>query len=530
MSVATRQRKVSAVQSVPAAYGGINEAEPVAAMGSKYALVLDNFFADNLTLRTRSGTREWATNLGAPVQTLVNYYKTDGTEELFAALNTGLYDVSSSTDAPVKVADLTAGYVIFSQFTNIAGNYLIVCNGVDAALLYDGTTWTPFSTAVGPEYAPGEISGIDPTAISYAISYKNRIFFVKKNSLEVWYLPVDAVGGECKPFYYGSIFNRGGYLVQLFTWSLDSGEGLDDKLVAHTSSGEIAIYSGVDPDIAEDWQLDSVYYTSPPIGPKGSDDYGGDVLLLCRTGLLPLSSVVKGNFQIDEEEVALSKRISRSFVALVNAVGFTPTWELHNVPALRAVVIIVPATDTNSALQYVMNTNTNAWSRYKVKSAVCGRVFRNKFYIGTSTGKVLILAGELDNVLIDGTGGEAIEAKMVTSFNYFEDPTTNKHFKFVRPVYQSKGVPSAYYRVLPDFSQNFLITWPLPSSQQLQGSKWDDAFWNQGYWEATIQDSYHLWLGVAGMGFCAALDLNLTVAKPLNLSAIEWVYETGGAI
>jgi hypothetical protein len=526
---ATAQKRVSRVQSVPVPYGGINEAEPLAAMGEKYAIALDNFFADNLTLRVRSGYQEWATGIGSPVQTLVQYAKTDGTEEMFAATNQGLYDVSGTTDTPVKVADLTIGYVIYTHFSNIAGNYLLVCNGVDPMLLYDGTTWTPFITGTDP-WGPGIISGVAPEAVAYVLSYKNRLFFIEKNSLTVWYLPVDAVGGECKPFYYGSVFNRGGTLVQLFSWSLDSGEGLDDKLVAQTSAGEVAIYSGTDPAIAEDWALDAMFFASPPIGPKASEDYGGDVLLLCRTGLLPLSSIVKGNFQVNEEEVALSKRISRTFVALVAANSFTPNWELHNVPGLRAVVVIIPPTDSNPAIQYVMNSNTNAWTRYTIPDVTCGRVYKNRFYFADNHGRVLILRGALDDVQLDGSGGEAIRTRLITAFSYFDDPTTNKHFKLVRPIFQSKSFPSQYHRVLTDFSQNFLISWPLPSAEQLVGSKWDQAKWDVDYWESSVQDAFHPWLGIGGLGFCAALNMHITAVDAMQMTAFEWVYETGGSI
>ena len=474
------QRKVARVQSIPITYGGLNDSEPLAEMGAKYAIVLDNWRVTNLSLAVRGGYRYWVPNLpgAGGVKTLINYYKTDGTEELFACTNSGIYDVSGTESVPIQVTSLTAGEVSFTHFSNLAGNYLVVCNGVDPAQFYDGTTWAPFVTADTPTN-PGDIKGPDPASLSYVLAYKGRLWFIQKASLTAWYGDVDALGGELKPFYFGSVYNRGGSLVQMVAWSFDSGEGLDDNIVFQTTAGEIAIYTGDDPAVAEQWQLQAMYYAGPPVGFRSSEDFGGDVLFLTRIGLIPLSTVIKGNLTLDETEVALSKHISTTLSLLMTNTAYTPNWELHNIPSLQAIAIIIPKTDATAAQQFVMNSVTQAWSRWTLPDMTCGRLFRNRFFFGDSNGNVFIFGNVTkDAVGLDGSGGEPIKASLITAFNYFDDATTYKNFKLIRPIFTSTAAPNIFTQIYTDYNVRQFLDFPVPPAGTGEGALWDEALWN----------------------------------------------------
>jgi len=521
------QRRVAQVATSQAPTGGINDLDPIAAMPPEFCNDLLNFYPATGSVNTRAGYREWVTGLGGKVRTLINYASQDGTIQLFACTDEGIWDVTQSTDTPEVAYELSYGAVEWCQFSNIAGNFLIVTNGVDPAAFYDGTTWAPFVESSTPA-APGEIDGIDPARLTGVTSYKGRLWFVEQDSMTAWYLPFDAIGGKMEPFYLGGSLPRGGYLVEIITWSLDSGEGLDDKLGFYTSQGEFLIYSGTDPADAATWQLDAMFFISAPIGNSPSCELGGDVILMTRNGIIPLSSVVKGEANIAVSNSALSKRISRTLNRIVNSTSFTPDWEIENIPTLQALVINVPATSSSKAVQFVMNSLTGAWTRFDLP-ARCSGLLGGKYHFGTDDGRVCVYGNtQLDDVKLDGSGGNQITCYLFSSYNYFGDPTTNKHFKLVRPILQAVTPPGYILKLNVDYDLTALGGNP-PNPQAAGEYLWDSAIWDSAFWKASTT-VYRPWTGVTGLGFCAALLLKVSAAETSNLAAIETVYEAGAAI
>lgn len=526
-----KQQRVSQIVSLPAPTGGINDIDPIAAMSPEFCLDLENFYPQTGALTTRRGFKEWTTNLPGTVDTLMTYSAVDGSSQLFACTNAGIYDITLSTDTPVLATDLlTYGAVEWCQYSNVAGNFMVVTNGVDAALLYDGTVWSQFVTSDTPT-APGEIKGVDPTVLTGVTSYKGRLWFSQQDSLTAWYLPFDSIAGEAKPFYLGGSLPRGGYLVEIITWSLDSGSGMDDKLGFFSSQGEFLIYTGTDPAGDDTWELESMFFISAPIGSSPSCELGGDVILMTRNGIIPLSSVVKGEANIAVSNSALSKRISRTLNRIVNSRSFTPNWEIQNVPTLQALVITIPATSDAPAYQYVMNSLTGAWTRFTLPSK-CGGLFKGKFYFGTSDGRVCVYGDvSKDNVLLDNTGGEEVVCYVFSAYNYFGDPTTNKHFKMVRPIFQAVNPPGYILRLNMDYDIAALGgNPPAPGAGGLE-YLWNaaDSLWDQAFW-ASAGTVYHPWTGVVGMGFCAALLMKVIASETSNFAAVETVFEVGRGI
>lgn len=524
------QRRVSQVVSLAAPTGGINDLDPLASMGSEFCIDLENFYPQTGSLNTRQGFKEHVTGLGGSVKTLITYAGQDGTIELFACTDEGIYDVTASTDSPNRVYDINYGEVEWCMFSNIAGNFLVVTNGVDAAMLYNGTEWSAFVESDTPTN-PGEIKGVDPTTLTGVTSHKGRLWFVKQDSMQAFYMPFEAIAGEAKPFYLGGSLPRGGYLVEIVTWSLDSGSGMDDKLAFFTSQGEFLIYGGTDPSDATKWQLESMFFISAPIGNSPTCELGGDVILLTRNGVIPLSSVVKGEANIAVSNSALSKRISRTLNRIVNSRYYTPNWEITNIPVLQALVVNIPATSDEPARQYVMNSLTGAWTRFTYPARCLG-LASGRLYFGTTDGRVCIQGGVLlDNVRLDGTGGDEIICSMFSAYNYFGDPTTNKHFKLVRPIFQALKPPGYKLRLNVDYDIAALGgNPPAPGPEGLQ-YLWNaqNSLWNQAFW-ASQGTNYHPWTGVTGLGFCAALLMKVNASETANFAALEVVFEAGGSI
>ena len=106
------------------------------------------------------------------------------------------------------------------------------------------STWPP-TGSVG-DYRPPTFSVEHGTNLTYVCKYRNWLFFIELNTMNAWYLPLTAAGGELRDPAVGSR-HQGGRLLFCATWSIDAGDGIDDKLVFCTDLGELLIFTGSNP-------------------------------------------------------------------------------------------------------------------------------------------------------------------------------------------------------------------------------------------------------------------------------------------
>jgi len=524
------QRRVSQIKSVLAPLGGINDIDPLANMGEEFCIQLLNWIPGNMALQARQGYREWCTGLGKPVRTLMNYNSMGGDLKLFATTDSAIYEVTASSATPPVSKVITQGYFKYINFGTVAVQYLVAVNGTtDPSLLYNGTSWIEMTQTETPT-TPGQIKGTNPNLFSHVMSFKRRLWFVQDSSMTAWYLPIDSVGGEAKPFYLTSVFKRGGRLLYIVDWTVDGGEDIDNKLVFVSSNGEVAIYSGTDPDNTETWSLDAVFFMGRPTGDKSFTEFGGDVFLNTSYGIVPLSKVLVGKMQESPNQQAISKRISRTLNSLILTKKYPPNWELHNFPMLQAVVLIIPPSGTEPAIQFVMNSLTGAWTRLDIP-VNCGMVARDTFYFGTADGRVCQYGNGnyLDNVKLDGTGGEPVICSLFSAYNYMDDPGSLKHWKLIRPIFQSDQPPSYLVHLNVDYDTAALAGNPAPPGEEQTNPIWDVAIWDQAFWSSSFT-VFRPWVGVSALGFACALLMKAATNDETTLVAIEFVYEIGGAI
>jgi len=138
------------MQVWPAPVLGLQRAGTYIGAPGNAAEVLDNFLPTATGARLRGGCTLFAT-IGASVQQLM-LYKSGAVEQLFAATDDSIFDISSPADPDVApVADLeglASGDWAFTQFGNSAGQFCIIVNGSDAMHYYDGANWWPISAAI----------------------------------------------------------------------------------------------------------------------------------------------------------------------------------------------------------------------------------------------------------------------------------------------------------------------------------------------------------------------------------------------
>lgn len=561
---ATGQQRVSQIETVPAPTKGLNDIDPLAAMDPSYALILDNFFPATSAITTRAGYQEFCTGIKsydangnitthpAPIKTLIPYYGVDGSSKLFACTDWGIYDVSISRDNPPRVVEMLDGECQYTQYNTDGVTVVYVVNGIDPPMYYDGTDWiitTQFQVPQVPS-ADGAcwpertaLGDLNMTAWISCLAYKRILYFVEANSTKIWYMGVDSLFGSVKLFDVGSVFKRGGSIVEVINWSMNEGDGLHNTFAIRSSVGEIVVYQGDDPDSTGDfgsqrWELQASFFISAPVGYNQSVSYGGDAIMVTRMGIVPLSSVVQGEATDALYEGILSSRnISRTLSRILRKTKATD-WELVNAPYLQALILTIPDIGNGVPVQYVMNALTGAWCRFNLP-AISIVVSNQQLFFGTADGTVCIY-GEgmfLDDVKLDRTGGVEIEAEVFTAYNYFGEQAANKHYKLCRPIFQADKPVAYALKLNLDYNNDPLFNSPLPAPGDtgfaIWGAATNAALWGTStpsyFWTAP-RTVYRPWTGVVGLGFSAALLVRVLTNSEVSLVATEFVYENGAAI
>jgi hypothetical protein len=527
------KRRSAIIKSIPAPTKGLNDYDSIANMAPNYALDMLNMFPSAKSLRVRSGYQEWITGLDSVCKTLMSYNASNGANKLWVATDAGIYDATTSGAAPAATVALTNGYLDSINYSNVAGQYLIAVNGTDIGKIYDGATWANMAT-----------TGASTQDMIAVHSYNKRLWFIQKDSMVAWYLPVDAITGVLTPFYLGGTFTMGGFLQNIFTWSIDSGSGLDDVLVFQSSKGEITGYVGPDPSLATTFELKASYFVGAPLGGRVTDDLGGDVAMLTIGGVVPISKVVGGTQAISRDEDTLSKNISQTFNDILSTRGQLPNWEIRNFPALTSLYVNFPATGGSAALQFVMNTLTGAWTKYDLPMRSMTE-HNQTLYFSDELNRILVMevSNNLDNLAIDGSFGTFIVSGVQVAYNYFELLGTNKAFNMIRPLFISQYAPAILTNVSVDFNPNYIIGIPQPVGGPSSIDFWDTALWDvnnwfapnaptaadvwdTGIWDTTLWsppvNAQYEWIGVGQMGYAASLAIKLSTNAPTEFVSCDW--------
>lgn len=504
---------VVGAQSMPAPIAGWNARDPVAKMDPSFAAQMDNFFPLPNDVMFRKGRIDWVTGLPAAVDTLAAY-NSPATNKLFAASGTAFYDVT--TQGAVGAAVVTGLSNARWQHTNFAtpsGAFLYMVNGTDKPRLYDGSAWTAIDAGSSPA-----ITGVTTTSLIHVNAFKTRLFFVEANSLRCWYLPVNSIGGAAAVLDFTSIFTRGGKLIQMGTWSLDGGYGMDDYAVFITNQGQVAVFRGTDPSSASTWALVGVYNIGSPIGNRPLCKYSGDLVAITQDGLIPFSKGLMSS-RVNNSD-ALTFNIQTAVSDAVSAYSANFGWEVEIFPAADQLILNVPTSSTTSD-QYIMNTITGAWCRFKDWNGSCWELYRDEMYFGTATKVCKAWNGASDQ-------GMNINGNVIQAFSYFGSPGKFKRFTAIRPIFQADNTPSVAIGLNIDFDLSTQVS--LPSSVAITTSVWDAALWDSGVWGGDLL-AVKPWRTVTGSGYAAALHL-VVAQKDIDLhwSATDFIFETGAMI
>lgn len=582
------RQQVTQTQSVPAPIGGLNARDSIAAMPPTDAIVMNNWFPTPAGLDVRGGSIDWGTGITGWVESIMVYNGLTSSK-MFAAAGTVIYDVTNTGVATAMPPTfLTLPRWQYANFGTAGGNFLIMVNGIDRMLIYDGTNFSPVTTGVGAAITSitngggttatlttatphniftgtrivvigatpaayngtfyvtvtgpntftypmlsnpgGNASAVGtyslfisitvgtPATWIYVAAFKSRLYFIEKNSLHVWYLPVAQVGGVAALFDLSSVFKLGGKLVAMQSWNVDTVSGPNDYLAFFTDKGEVVVYQGFDPTQQSTWSLVGNFRIGRPAsGNRMVTKVGSDLYAITVDGLIPLSKAMltdrsQGNFAVSEK---IQNLINTDVATYANNFG----WQVTLFPVGNKIIVNVPQNEDAISYQYVCNTITGAWTVFSGWNAACFDIMGDSLFFGTNGKVVRADVGSSDN-------GVAIITDLKPAFSSFGMPGQNKQYTMVRPIFGTSGSIGISVILNIDFRDALPTSaLNLPAGSSL--SLWNVALWNVSFWSQTGIININ-WESVAGVGFYASLRMKTISQIDASLYAIDYGYQPGG--
>ena len=467
--------------TLPAPTRGLIQHENDAYTGPGSCIVSDNWFPTMKGVKLRGGCIRWC-DLHAldavvpPVPDAARQpvisgfeYVSGNQQRMFAAQPTKLFDVTTATPVLVK-SGLTSGNWVASQLANLAGYWLLAVNETgDSVMRFDGTTWTTYTTELTGGPVPGTAKGL-----SYVCKYRNRFYFIETKSMNLWYLPIDSHQGALTKIPMSGAASLGGYLLFLANWSIDAGDGIDDKLVAVTSEGEALIFTGNDPADVATWRQEGRYFIGHPMGMNAHTQVGGDVLVLTVEGIVPLSqSITKSAGEM--ELAMLSRAIKRMWREEVASKTIFP-WSIRRWDEYGGIFVTFPGGSEGNRYCLCMNAVTGAFARAVGWDALCFLHMRSDMFFGTQDGIIM----QMDRSGYDDGNHRKIPyvCTLIGGWETFQARTQMVIWHQARAVFSS-GNAEPFQPAL-DSTTDYVIVVPPPPPVGPDPGVVD--VWDQGLW------------------------------------------------
>lgn len=483
------KQQVSVGASIPAPVGGWDAQSPLAAMKPQNAVILDNWIPRPGYVELRKGYIQ-TQETDAPVQTLMVWRgDAPGLDRVLSCVGNLIVD---NTGATLYTTALSPRWQ-YVNFSNDAGRFILAVNGVNTPQIYDGVSFQDAAIT-----GTAGVITLDPTNISDIMAHKNRIFFIEKNTLRIWYLDVEAIQGPCGLLDLGPVFQKGGVLNCLQPWSLDGGSGVDDYAIFMTNQGEVAVYQGEDPNDATNWSEVGTYSLGLPLGQRTLIKYGADLAVITTDGVTPLSQALK----LDRSQgnlVALTQKIQNAFAQATTLYKNHFGWQGVFYQKGSLFIINVPVSDLSKSIQFVQNVQTGAWCRFTGINALCWAIANDNIYFGGVDGLYQWDVGSSDFL----TG---IVADVETAFNYFGERGKDKKFEMIRPLIRTEQNVKPALELVTDYKDR--VPQAIPEVTTGGGAIWDTALWDTSAWGQDL-DIRNEWTSVTGVGYCAAARMRV---------------------
>ena len=457
----------------------------------------------------------------------------DGTNWISYASTTTAQTISTITRG--GTGNLTATVTTASPHGLITGNQIVVAGASPAQ--YNGTfiitktgnstfTYTMASapatnaTTVGAYTINYAITGVNSNTFVHVNLFKNFLFFVQENSMEVWYLPVGQVAGAATKLDFGGIARMGGFIQAMGTWTIDAGQGADDYAVWVTNNGETIVYNGTNPDAAETWALKGVWQLGQTFNRRCFLKWSGDLLLLTQDGLVPLAAALQSS-RLDPR-VNLTDKIFYAISQEASLYSSNFGWQINYFASENMLIINVPS--TTGIQQFCMHTISKAWCSFSGINAKCWELSYDTMYFGGDGYVGRFWDSYSDN-------GNNINAQVQQAYSYFDAPGQQKRFTMIRPIFQTdNGLPGILVGINTDFdAQNSLGAVSFNAVSSTLGV-WDSAVWDEDVWGGALALT-KLWQGVTGIGYSGGIIMKVaSQGIDVRWVSSDYVMERGGVL
>ena len=497
--------------SIPSPVAGLNLSDPIDQMDSSYALALENIVPNGLNCTLRKGHTFVAGlgNANAQIQTLEGIANADGTYQVIASDSSTkeLYRVTSGTMTSIGGPYSTG---IFNADT--FGNRLFLCNGVnDVQVVGTGTA------------AASTFTGVTLSELINVSSYKERLYFIQKSTLKVWYGNTQAIGSSALTSYdFAFAMKHGGYLVSCGSFSNNFALSTQELFYALSSEGEILFYEGASPsDTSTPWGLVKRAKIGRPLGYRAFVAVENDVWILTDQGIVPITAIFANAASVALDTVG--EKVNPLIAQYAANVPFSHLWRGVYNSKQRKVYISCPITNSASML-LVYNLVGRAWTTYT-------------FYQNTLALKVATVAGNLfygginGNVYLGETGFFDYISATVTNptrffgrgaFSFYNSKIW-KAYRDIRPLLKSTRSVNLSVSLDTDFKETSDIsTISLGTSVYTPwGSPWGSP------WSAGVDYIYDRH-AVKGQGYSAAVKFGGAIrGSSLEINGFDVRYTQG---
>lgn len=372
-------------------------------------------------------------------------------------------------------------------------------------------------------FPPGATWG-NVNELQIVVPHMQRLFFADDSNLAFYYLPALQKSGELETFPLNAIFRRGGTIRAMSSWTMDGGMGMDDMLAIFTDHGEVAIYSGIDPDT--DFSLVGVYRLQPPHSRYSVIQYGGELYALIPTGLTAMSTLIKaGSEGVEQVDQAMISH----FLAQSHRNFDRRGWELFLNPNTGRIICNIPE-GGGVYHQMLRGMARPVWMEFKHMPAACWTWISPSVYFADDHGNVYEFHPRYQS-----DDGQPIFVDVQTAWSQYKTPAI-KHFKMILPYILTDGDPQPVIDVNVDYDTSQPYNMPDITGANPADATWDAATWDLPEGTPPISGDYWVggaknwinWTGVGAIGRVGAIRMQARVLNcSFSVTGFDILYERG---
>lgn len=516
--------------TLPAPYSGLDIVSPIDNMDPTLALELVNIFPGAGAPTVRGGYQQLdSATVGSQTTFMEELPAANGTSQLVAANDTTLY---SFTTAGVRTnISKVGGYTSGQWNAHIFANNMYLCNGVNNTQVYTGSGICSDITANPPV-------GTSIADFINVSSYRGRLYFVKKNTFQVFFHDTVNVlmttgSPSLKAYDFSYVMRKGGHLLFTLTYTNQTASTAQDIFLAVSSEGEIVAFTGYSPDDTN-WSSGGAsgtntviahYYIGKPLGYRAFVYANSDIWIITEQGVVSVSSLFqKGEVQVLD---TMSRTVNPIITTAAQSVGFSYLWGGFFWPAGRRIYIKIPESNTSVSF-LVFSIDTGAWCQFKLYStadSVQSCLFNKLPFYGGSTG--IIWQGETGTAdqVVGGTS-QSTYFTYRSAFSFFGSRDTYKAFKDIRPLLKTRRGIGLSIDIDTNFKQgitNSAIV-STPSVFTPWGSPWGSSWSSETEY---IYDRY----ATKGQGHCGSIRCSGAIKNTsCQIFGFEIRYDAGGQV